>query len=175
MNQLRIISGIYGGRLVNTPGTRATHPMGERERGAIFNALQFELKDSNILDAFAGSGAIGLEALSRGAEQATFLEKDKKALRILSENIAKLNLSSRTNVIKHIDGLKGQFDIIFADPPYENPQYKLVISLLDHLKPGGIFVLSHPQSSPPPMLNSLLLLSDKAYANAQIKIYKNRQ
>lgn len=172
MNQLRIISGIYGGRLIKTPGTHATHPMGDRERGAIFNSLQHEIKDKKVLDAFAGSGSIGLEALSRGAEQVTFLEKDRKALKVLTENIETLNVGAQTKVTKNIAGVTGKFDLIFADPPYDKPQYALVTSLVDHLKIGGSFILSHPKNLPPPAPKRLALISDKTYANAEIKIYQ---
>lgn len=173
MNQLRIIAGIYGGRLIKTPGTHATHPMGDRERGAIFNLLQHYIAETEVLDAFAGSGSIGLEALSRGAKTATFLEKDKKALKTLDENIEKLSVKDKTKVTKNIAGIKGKYDIIFADPPYDKPQYALVTSLIDHLKPNGYFVLSHSKSTPPPTPKQLSLISDKNYANATIKIYQN--
>lgn len=172
MNQLRLIAGIYGGRLIKTPGTHATHPMGDRERGAIFNFLQHHLAGTQVLDAFAGSGAIGLEALSRGASHVTFLEKDPKALRTLKENIDKLGVAQQTSVTKNPAGLKSDFDIIIADPPYDKPQYALVVNLLDHLKLGGYFILSHPKTNPPPSPKHLALLSDKTYANANIKIYQ---
>ena len=173
MNQVRIIAGIYGGRLINTPRTHATHPMGDRERGAIFNALQHDIKDTSVLDAFAGSGAVGLEALSRGAKTVTFLENDKKALKILTENVNKLCATQQSKITKNPAGVTGKFDIILADPPYDKPQYALVIKLCKQLASGGIFVLSHPKSNPPPELPKLMLISDKTYASANIKIYKN--
>jgi len=172
MNQLRIIAGIYGGRLINTPGTSTTHPMGDRERGAIFNSLQHDLKDTIVLDAFAGSGAIGLEALSRGARQVTFFENHRKALRTITDNIKKLKATEQTSIIKSPAALKGKFDIIIADPPYDKPQHALLLKLVDHLKSNGIFVLSHDKNTPPPTFKKLLLVSDKTYASARIKIYK---
>jgi len=173
MNQLRIIAGIYGGRLINTPRSRVTHPMGDRERGAIFNALAHDLDNVAFLDAFAGSGAIGLEALSRGAKSVTFLENDKKALKTITENIQKLGVSEQTKIIKTATGINSKFNIILADPPYDKPQYALVTKLLRHLKPDGIFVLSHAKNTPPPDFKNLVLVSDKTYAAAHIKIYKN--
>jgi len=173
MNQLRIISGTFGGRLIKTPNIAATHPMGDRERGAIFNTLQHELKDAVVLDAFAGSGAIGLEALSRGAASATFLENHKKALRTIAQNITKLGVSSQTKIIQAPPTtLIDQFDIVFADPPYDHPQYALILKLLKHLKPSGTFILSHGANSPPPTFKDFALISDKTYASAHIKIYQ---
>ncbi len=172
MNQLRITSGIYGGRLINTPRNRGiTHPMGDRERTAIFNAIQHDLPGTTILDAFAGSGALGIEALSRGATHATFLENDKKAYKTITENLKKLNLRS-TQLYKTPTALNQKFDIILADPPYENPQYALIIKLLTHLKPSGLLILSHPKTLDPPTLPNLTLLSNKTYAAATIKIYQ---
>jgi 16S rRNA (guanine(966)-N(2))-methyltransferase RsmD len=174
VNQLRIIAGEYGGRLIKTPRTRITHPMGDRERGAIFNFLQHHInKDTNFLDAFAGSGAVGLEALSRGAKTVTFLEKDKKALKVIAENIEKLDVSKQTKVARNLTGISGKFDIILADPPYYDPQYVLILKLLKHLKSDGIFVLSHNQINPPPTFENLTIISDKTYAGATIKIYRN--
>ena len=81
--QIRIISGQFGGQFIDTPKTSQTHPMGERERMAIFNALRDEIPGRRILDAFAGSGAIGLEALSLGAARVDFMEKHPKAIRTI--------------------------------------------------------------------------------------------
>ena len=176
MNSVRIISGIHGGRLIGVPRNRGiTHPMGDRERNAIFNALQYDLEGTTVLDAFAGSGAIGLEALSRGASHVIFLENDKKALRTITENIAKLDAVEQTAIAKNVSSINGKFDIVIADPPYSQSQYALVVKLLKHLKSDGIFVLSHPKTMPPPTFKTLTLLSDKTYAAANIKIYKNFQ
>jgi len=173
MNSIRIISGVYGGRLIGTPRNRATHPMGDRERGAVFNMLQHDLKDASVLDGFAGSGAMGLEALSRGAGKVTFFESDKKALRTIAENVTKLGVAKQTMIAKNISDISGKFDIVIADPPYDKPQYALIIKLLGHLKPDGIFVLSHTKTAEPPVFKNLTMLSNKTYAGANIKIYKN--
>ena len=167
-NNLRIISGVYGGQFIESPKTKATHPMGERERSAIFNALRDVIPGRRILDAFAGSGAIGLEALSLGASRVDFMEKHPKAIRAITKNIKKLNCGEKAQVLRIPDG---DYGIIFADPPYDNPQYDVVASLISHLVPGGYFVLSHPTLPEPPLFNYLNLVSDKKYASAHIKIY----
>ena len=176
MNQLRIISGKYGGRLISSPKNRATHPMGDREKQAIFNRIRHHLSEVKVLDAFAGSGALGIEALSEGAEFAVFLEKDRKALLTIAANLQKLNLPAESARI--VIGLRqaasfAPYDLIFADPPYDRPQYDKISELAKMLSSGGILVLSHPISSPPPSFPRLCLLSDSKYAAACIKIYQS--
>ncbi len=168
-NQIRIISGKYGGRLIDTPKTKATHPMGERERAAIFNSIRSEIPGRRILDAFAGSGAIGIEALSLGASHVDFMEKHPKAIRTIQKNLQTLQASDLASILRAPDG---DYGIIFADPPYDNPQYDVVAGLVAHLVPGGLFILSHPESPEPPQFSYLELLSDKKYAAANIKIYR---
>ncbi|MBR5419279.1 RsmD family RNA methyltransferase [Candidatus Saccharibacteria bacterium] len=168
-NQIRIISGKFGGRLIDTPKTDKTHPMGDRERSAIFNRLRGEIADKVILDAFAGSGAIGIEALSLGAAEVDFLETNNKAIKTIHDNVAKFKLDKQGKVVRK---LQKEYDIIFADPPYENPQYEYIEEILKSLKHGGIFVLSHPESPAPWEFRGLSLFSDKSYAAAHIKMYQ---
>ena len=168
-NQIRIISGKFGGRLIDTPKTDKTHPMGDRERSAIFNRLRGEIADKVILDAFAGSGAIGIEALSLGAAEVDFLENNRKAADTIRANVAKFKLESQGKLVRK---LRDEYDIIFADPPYEKPQYEYIEEILKSLKHGGIFVLSHPESPAPWEFRGLSLFSDKTYAAAHIKMYQ---
>lgn len=168
-NQIRIISGKLGGRLIDTPKTDKTHPMGDRERSAIFNRLRGEIAGKVILDAFAGSGAIGIEALSLGAAEVDFLENNRKAADTIRANVAKFKLESQGKLVRK---LRDEYDIIFADPPYEKPQYEYIEEILKSLKHGGIFVLSHPESPAPWEFRGLSLFSDKTYAAAHIKMYQ---
>ncbi len=167
--QIRIISGDLGGRLIDTPNTDATQPMGDRERMAIFNRLRSEIPGKAVLDAFAGSGALGLEALSLGAAEVSFLENNPEAIRTIKANLTKLSQKGEVihKATKH-------YDIIFADPPYPNPQYELCAKLTELLNPGGYFVLSHPVVPMPPEFVGLELISDKKYAAAHIKIYRKK-
>lgn len=170
-NKLRIISGSYGGQLIDAPKTSATHPMGERERMAIFNSIREQIPGRRILDAFAGSGAIGIEALSLDASHVDFMENNSKAIKTIKQNLIKLNCADRAGIVRYPDG---DYGIIFADPPYDNPQYDIVAGLIQSLVPGGLFILSHPAEPQPPMFNYLELLSDKKYAAACIKIYRKK-
>ena len=145
--RVRIIAGEFGGRFIQTPPGSTTHPMGERVRSAMFNSLGETVRGARVLDAFAGSGAIGLECLSRGAELAVFVERNRVAQRVIVENISNLGVDEKSIVIKTTvsNWLKSmsvteKFDIIFADPPYHNPQFSTVSRLMGLLKPGGCIV-----------------------------------
>lgn len=146
--------------------------MGERERMAIFNRLRNEIPGARVLDAFAGSGAIGIEAISIGAEHTDFMENNSKAVSCIKDNLAKLKITEKATILRAPDG---EYDLIFADPPYDNPQYDIVMALIAHLREGGFFVLSHPERPEPPKFDQLELLSDKKYAAAHIKIYSKTQ
>lgn len=164
--QIRIISGEFGGRLIDTPDNEATQPMGDRERMAIFNRLREDIPGKRILDAFAGSGALGLEALSLGAAEVEFIENNPKAIQCIKGNLTKLN--QRASILRKPEG---GYDVIFMDPPYGNPQYDLCAEIASHLKNNGYLVLSHPANPKPPVFADLELISDKKYAAAHIKIY----
>jgi len=121
---LRIIAGIWRGHRIQAPPGRGVRPTPDRVREAWMNALQPYLPGARVLDLFAGSGALGLEALSRGAAHATFVERSGTALRALSANVARLGAQDRTTVVRgdalaYVDRLEPlAFDIALADPPY---------------------------------------------------------
>ncbi|MFV0484776.1 MAG: 16S rRNA (guanine(966)-N(2))-methyltransferase RsmD [Candidatus Saccharimonadales bacterium] len=170
MNQVRIISGKFGGRLIFTPKNKVTHPMGDREKTAIFNMIKAHLPEATVLDAFAGSGALGLEALSRGSGAVTFVEKDRKALATIEKNIEKLGVQKETKVLKRLG--TGMFDVVFVDPPYDDMQYSTVLKLADMVNVNGLMILSHPKDTEPPTFVRMALEEDRGYAGARIKIYR---
>jgi 16S rRNA (guanine966-N2)-methyltransferase len=174
---VRLISGLYGGRIIEGSGTNRTHPMGERIRNAIFNTIGSELKDAEVLDAFAGSGALGLEALSRGAKNATFIERDRVAQTIISNNMALLGVGSDATLVKApvlawAKVSHKQFDIIFADPPYHDPQLSTVSELFRLLKPNGLMVLSYPGRSETLAETGVVVVDNRSYGNAAIAYYR---
>lgn len=121
---MRIIAGRWRGRRIEAPPGRDTRPTTDRVREAWMSALQPELPGARVLDLFAGSGALGLEALSRGAEHATFVERSGGALRALRANIERLGAADQTTVVRgdaiaYVQRLEPfAFDIALADPPY---------------------------------------------------------
>ena len=174
---VRLISGVYGGRIIEGSGTDRTHPMGERIRNAIFNKLGDAVEGATVLDAFAGSGSLGLEALSRGAASVTFVERDRVAQNIISNNIETLKIGDNAKLIKapvaaweqRTDDL---FDLIFVDPPYHDPQLSTAMKLIRLLKPNGLMVLSYPSRSEVPAELGVVVVDNRSYGNAAIIFYR---
>ena len=176
---MRIISGKFGGRKIEAPDNRRTHPMGERVRNAMFNSIGSEIEDATVLDAFAGTGAIGLEAISRGAKAATFVERDKIAIKILVKNVVSLQANDQVTIVNTavnswINSLDDQkYDIIFADPPYHDLQLSTVSRLFGLLKPNGLMVLSHTGRGEGPNLeNEIVVVDNRSYGNAHLTSFR---
>lgn len=175
MDTVRITSGEYKGRKIATPGG-GTHPMGERERIALFNMIAEYLPGAFVLDAFAGSGALGIEALSRGANFVLFIEKDYRASKIISDNLQDLGIDKakatvlKDDVYRAMESTTDKFTIVLADPPYDKYDEQR-IKLLAHAvaDQGGILVLSHPGE--PPEMSGLKLVKTHKYAAAHLSVY----
>jgi len=178
--KIRIIAGEFGGRVIAAPKGHTTHPMSERVRNALFNQLGSELKDTVVLDAFAGTGAIGLEALSRGAKHVVFVERDVLAFKILTENIDYLGVSERTNVSHAAvstwaKSTRLTFNLIFADPPYDDTQLSTVTELFGLLKPNGLMVLSYPgKGEAPTGTNGVVVVDNRSYGTAALAFYRKK-
>ena len=177
---LRIISGKFGGRTLQAPDGRLTHPMGSRIRGSLFNIINDELVDAEVLDVFAGTGSLGLEALSRGAKYATFIERDRVASKILVENIDALGVKALTTSIQigartWIDKNQDKsYDIIFADPPYNELQLSTVAGLVSLLKPNGLMVLSYPGRGELPTVQGVVVVDNRSYGTAALTFYRKK-
>lgn len=177
--QVRIISGKFGGRIIDGSDTDKTHPMSERVRNALFNMIGEEIKDATILDAFAGSGALGLEALSRGAKHVTFIERDRIAQKIISKNIETLDVKNHTKLInasvsQYFSTTSDKYDIIFADPPYHDMQLSTVTKLFGLLKPNALMVLSYPDGSEVPTETTVVVVDNRSYGNAALAFYRRK-
>jgi len=177
---LRIIAGRFGGRMINASNSGLTHPMSERVRGSLFNIIGDEINGANILDVFAGSGSIGLEALSRGANHATFIESDRLANKIINENIekvgaGKISKSIKATVSNWIDENQDKFfDIIFVDPPYNNLHLSTVSKLYSLLKTNGIMVLSYPGRCELPTVYGVVVVDNRSYGTAALAFYRKK-
>jgi len=175
--RVRLISGHLGGRFIEAPDTSRTHPMSERIRSSLFNILG-DVSGKTVLDAFAGTGAIGFEALSRGADSVMFIERDRIAQKVLLENIASLHLKNKTKLIQaSIAGWDDtspdqKFDLIFADPPYHDMQLSTVSRLFTHLNPNGLMVLSHPGRESAPTVNGVVVVDKRSYGDAALAFYQ---
>ena len=155
-----------------TPGV-GTHPMGERERLALFNMIASELVGARVLDAYAGSGALGVEALSRGASEVVFVEKNPAATRVIQENLQSVGADAEIvvgDVVNFTTDRK--FGVILVDPPYDKFDLAGAEHLVGYLDGGGMLVLSHPGETPE--LAGLALEKSRRYAGATISIYVKR-
>ena len=188
---IRLISGIFKNHKITAPNSRQTHPMSERARNAIFNTIQAEIPNAEVLDAFAGTGSLGLEAISRGAKKVVFIEKNRLAQKILAENLKIIEKNKnageakiiRSSVSGWIGSSQSQFeigeileipafDIIFADPPYYDPQFPSIEKLSKRLRSGGILVLSQPKEIENFKAENLILISEKLYSGAKILFFR---
>lgn len=175
--RVRIISGTYGGRYLEAPDTSRTHPMSERVRGSLFNQLG-DVTGLRVLDAFAGTGVVGLELLSRGANSAVLIEKDRIAQKVIDANIKTLGLKGRAKLIRSTiaswdDTTESEkFDLIFADPPYHDMQLSTVSRLVRHLNPKGLMILSHPGRESAPTVNGVVVVDKRSYGDAALAFYR---
>ena len=184
---MNIISGKYKNSPILSPNDIQTHPMGSREKLALFNSLVSHLDSRSLeglraLDAFAGTGALGLEALSRGASSVVFVEKSPKIAKILEKNLENVLLDhdlikNQKIIKKDVKNLEktdfdGNFDLIFADPPYNFYSEALISPLVAFLAPRAVLALSLPKSAPTPVFEGLTPVSEKTYANAKIILFK---
>lgn len=174
---MRVISGWLGGRMFASPHGHRTHPMSDKIRGAIFGVLG-DIKGLAVLDAFAGSGALAIEAISRGATSAVAIEVDKGAHQIITENLKELGIEDRVKAVRAFTNAwstRNQaqlFDIIFADPPYDKIPYRDLKHLPRHLKYGGTLVLSWPGNDRPVSFEGLTVVKSKDYGDAQLVFYQ---
>ncbi|HSX08433.1 MAG TPA: RsmD family RNA methyltransferase [Candidatus Saccharimonadales bacterium] len=174
---MRIIAGTLGGRLFESPKGHRTHPMSDKIRGALF-AMLGELDGLTALDAFAGSGALSFEAVSRGARHVTAIEQDRAAQTAIAANIKKLGLTEQVKLIKSTAQAwsrtqpAAQFDVVLCDPPFDDLQEEIVRELTNHIKTDGILVLSWPGHELPPGLDGLVQITQKLYGDAQLVFYQ---
>ena len=176
---IRLTGGVFCGRWIQTPSSNRTRPTQSRVRQALFNSLQSEIPGASVLDLFAGSGAMGLEALSRGAQQTVFVEKDPSAFLCIQNNIKLLKVQSQTILLKKSIHLclpelekLGPFDLILADPPYHEEINELFANwpwkIL--LKPSGVLLIESEKTKA--LLKALLPIKQKKYANTLITSYR---
>lgn len=174
---MRVVSGFLGGRNFESPHGHRTHPMSEKVRGAIFGALG-DIKGLTVLDAFAGSGALAIEAISRGAKSAVAIEVDKGAHTIIVKNIEQLGIADRIKVIRAFANAwstrhqSEQFDLVFVDPPYDNIPYRDLKVMHRHVAPEGTLILSWPGKDRPVAFEGLEPVHTKAYGDAQLVFYQ---
>ncbi len=181
---MRIIAGRFKGHALGAPRGLATRPTSDRVREALFSILG-DVEDLPVLDLYAGSGALGLEALSRGAISATFVEEARAPLAALRSNVAELEVSERATVIasdaraaiRRLGRESARFGIVFADPPYADGGTKETLDALlvsGIVLEGGWIVLEHAaKTAPPSGFARLELRFTRVYGDTALTFYRH--
>ncbi len=179
---LRIIAGAWRGRAIEVPAGDAIRPTSDRVREALFNKLAhafdgFRLPGARVVDVFAGTGALGLEALSRGAAQAVLLDRNPEAINLIKRNAAKLGAEDRALIMNadgaHLPRAALACDLAFLDPPYgENLVTPALagLALQGWLNPGAVVSVETDASEPAPEAQGYTLLDRRAYGRTAITI-----
>jgi 16S rRNA (guanine966-N2)-methyltransferase len=183
----RVIAGTARGTRLEAPGD-ATRPLGDRVKQTLFAILEPDLRDARVLDLFAGSGAAGIEALSRGAAHATFVERDRMAAAVIATNLGRTRLAGqrarivRAEVLSWLAGPEaattGPFDIVLVDPPYA--ELDLLVAALDslgpHLTVGARVVAKHFWRDPPPAIVGLLASErERRFGETTLTFYRRAE
>ncbi len=181
---MRVIAGRYGGRRLRAPAGAATRPTSERVREAVFSMLG-PLDGAHVLDLFAGSGALGIEAISRGAARATFVERSPTARAVLEANLEGLGIEPSTGRVRGGDArpeLRGaaargeRYDLVFLDPPYRQADAlgrALAGPLATVLAPGGRVICESDRRRPLEL--GLPLERERRYGDTLIRVHRRRE
>jgi 16S rRNA (guanine(966)-N(2))-methyltransferase RsmD len=139
---MRIIAGAFKGRRLKAPTWEGLRPTSDKLRETLFNILAPRIEGAAVLDVFAGTGAVGLESLSRGASRAVFIEQDRRAAALISTNAALCGVENRCVITRQ--AADEVFEVIVLDPTYDfEPLGQVLDAAVGHLAPGGVLILEH--------------------------------
>jgi 16S rRNA (guanine(966)-N(2))-methyltransferase RsmD len=181
---MRIIAGALKGRRLVTPRGDATRPTADQVRIALMDTLTPRLPEARVLDLFAGAGGVGLEALSRGAAHATFVERDPRAVTALRQNVATLGVGAlvavhRADVLRELPALYHageRFDVVFLDPPYDADLVETTLQSLGGgglLLPEGLVVAQHfTKRTPAPTIGALATFRTRRFGETTLTFYR---
>ena len=180
---MKIISGTLKGRNILGYNIDGTRPTMDRVKESLFATIQDYLKDSVVLDLFAGSGNLGIESISNGAKYCYFIDNNKEAINTIKKNTENLNIKDRVHIIlsdwkKSLNNFSNQnlkFDIIFVDPPYDYDVYEKILEkviTLNILNDNGLIILEHHNLKLRNNYSHLNLYKEKKYGNKSVNIYK---
>ena len=171
---MRVITGTARGRKLKTPENYDIRPTTDNVKEALFNILQFDIEGRRVLDLFAGTGQLGIEALSRGAAEVVFVDQSRESVRIVKENLKACGMSAPVFQTNALDFLRscGKFDLVFVDPPYDAGLYEPVLNTInsvDNLSDGGIIVCEARRETALPEM-ALPYVRKKEYRYGKVKI-----
>lgn len=178
---MRVISGKAKGIALKTPEGMTTRPTADRVKEALFSIIQFDLPGAEVLDLFGGTGQLGIEALSRGAKRAVFVDQGEAACRLIRENLKKTHFEQEASVVRsdylaYLNRCKEKFRIIFLDPPYAEVFLETAlekISEIDILQSGGIIIAERPLGKELPLeIEGYTRSRDYKYGKILLAIYR---
>lgn len=176
---MKVITGKAKGISLKTLEGLDVRPTTDMVKGTIFNAIQFDIEGCTVLDLFAGSGQLGIEALSRGAKKAVFVDKNRKSLSVACDNIERTGFSKiSTTVLSDAEGYIAstfeQFDIVFLDPPYNRGILELVLpKLVKIMSPYGQIICEHDRGNPlPDKIGDFSIQKQYRHGRTVISIYR---
>lgn len=181
---MRVISGTARGISLNAPEGMGTRPTTDRVKENLFNMIQHEIREKSVLDLFSGSGALAIEALSRGALEAVLVEPDKRCYTVISENLQRTRLISQARIIqasadagiRQLQREGRRFDLVFMDPPYQQGWVLTTLSQLTEaevLNPQALIVVEHESTDPSPeQVGKLRKTHEKKYGRTALSLYR---
>lgn len=175
---MRVIAGVAKGRRLEVP-RQGTRPLTGRAREAIFSSLAADVSDARVLDLYAGSGSLGLEALSRGATSCRFVERDAAAVRVLRRNVAAVGLGGEVvadDVARFLRRTADTYDVVFVDPPYADDQIGPVLDLAARrMAPRSLLVVHRRAGGPELGSEFLIPIADRRYGDAHIRVLRKEE
>jgi 16S rRNA (guanine(966)-N(2))-methyltransferase RsmD len=171
---MRVIAGELKGRKLKTPKWEGLRPTSDKLRETLFNVVAARIAGARVLDHYAGTGAIGIEALSRGAAHVTFVDKDARAAKLIEENVRHCGVTDRYVIIRSPQSLPaGSIDLAVLDPPYDEPDLTASIAAAEPLiAPGGLLVLEHARRrSAPEQVGRLRMSRDLVSGDSALAFY----
>ena len=180
---MKVISGSLKGRNIKGYNIEGTRPTMDRVRESIFGTIQNYVKDSIVLDLFAGSGSLGIEALSNGARYCYFVDNNKEVIKVLKDNISTFNITKTSNIIQedykqalnHFKDKNIKFDLIFLDPPYKYQVIEEIINYIteyDLLSKNGLIICEFQLDKLQEKYEDLTLIKSKKYSDKYVYIFK---
>lgn len=181
---LRVISGKARGLKLDSPKNQDVRPTTDRVKESLFNIINPYIRESNILDLFAGTGSLGIECLSRGAKNCVFVDKSKDSINIIKSNVKKARVENESTIlnvdfkdaVKRLSSQNQKFDVIFMDPPYYENMFIECLKIIDELNllyEDGIIIVEHDTKDLfDESIGNLVKSRDKKYGNTTLTFYK---
>lgn len=176
---MRVITGSARGRKLLTLEGVDVRPTTDRTKEAMFSSIQFELEGTKVLDLFAGSGQLGIEALSRGAESAVFIDKNKQAIDVIKKNLQATSLAKQAIILNtdaqtYLTTTKEKFSFVFIDPPYSKGILQDILSLAERVvSDGGAMICEHPYGEElPEELEKMKIYRTYKYGKIAVTVYR---